>query len=236
MRHYLTRRRRGNLLVVVVLLAIFAAMTFGVMTNAVSNVVSSEERLKSTVAFYDNIAIADVLADAFVDDLGHAWYNRPPQVGETVITMETYEEIIRNISDIYLQITPEGSGYQYVVTNPDGIASFIAFDGPHISPNMRTNFEHSVSKIESFKITTEGPLTAHVADEDNILNNSNGDIFVLEDLYFTLEFAVGVYHYQQEYVIQNMKAEFTRYTEGIDCHIKTDDAIVTMLRQNISAK
>lgn len=243
--HY--KRRRGNLLVTV-LVFIMLTMTITAMFS-INVSMKQNARTKANQAgdSHAYIALANLCADAFKDDLEAqvvrivtADVENPDGTGEEDaedIGLEVYNEALAEIQASLTRETVDDNTWLHHLTDPHDPLAYIGFTGEE--EGLQSAAELAARLLEDAVVeikVTSGDLTASGGLEGESGNLTTGDNIGIDNIYYTVTLTKGTWKVVQNYCLQGER--LTGRIEPSLIWIAADgtDAVNQMIGQSVSKR
>lgn len=205
------KRRRGNLLVTVLVL-IMLTMTMTAMFGInVAMKQSSWTRAKLSGDSHSYIALANLCADAFKDDLEAqvvrivtADVENPDGTGESEeIGLEVYNEAMGQIQNSLSRATVDANTWLHHLTDPQDALAYIGFLGANAGQKDALKLAERLLEDSAVEIkVTSGNLAATGGMENESGNLISGDNIGIDNIYYTVTLTKGSWKVVQEYCLQ----------------------------------
>ena len=230
-----TRRRNGNILITLLIFLTATIALGGLMGINVSERNKAEQGAKTAGNTDAYISIANVCADAFIDDL---LTQRTTLVIADItnptgdFSFDVYDKAIENIQTALCRRTAADGSWYHHLTDPMDTLDYSGIDTGKIRTYLASLLKDATVTIHIFQ-----PMAVEFdKDNDNSATLLTGDNLTIEDIEYEVVLKKGAWLVKQEYKYSGAKI-FARYDDtAITITVDGEDGVNQMTSQIISKK
>jgi len=221
------KRHKGNMMAVVLFLLAAAGLLSGALLLAFNQQQSAQAKALGCTRIYSLMAVSDMTAHAFEQDLEGMTADGGAPLTSSVI--DKYNAMVSAIQNKLF----DGDGH-YVVTSPVTLVNSTACD---ISDEeIRKNMALFLKDTDMTLALLDGSITISQGAEKNAIAGRTGDMAMLGDIHFSVTLLRGKDMLRQTYCLSGLMVRFVHNASGIHASIDGNSAALTLEGRQIGQR
>ena len=208
--------RKGNLNITMFIAVAATMMITAMLSLATTQRLNTKGAAEKAGDLASYIAIANLCADAFRDDLESQYSDLPiatvDDVDGLIVTFEDYAQIVENIQQPLKRELASGEdispAWLYLLSDPTAPLDYTGLETPNNEDF--SNYYRDLIRGAKLEIRVDAPVSISGATVDDTgITYQSGDRLYLNDITYTVTLERGMTHVIQHY---RLTGEYVRYT------------------------